>query len=646
MGTMRGHGLNTVRPDATPIRYGYRGVDSCEASMITGGIRSTVQNRPPLSSAYVLALILVLLAITTAYMLFRLYQTSSLLEDADKKAFILETKNRASILNNYFRTRAHEVRLFCKNEAFQKYYDAQTLGISLQDGLGVMTGQMEQQLLMVRLETQDQGRPVYQSAAFFDSGSGSILARTDFSARGRWINRDLFNSLGRQNSRQVTFASFCEGESCRLFAVGRVMHGGREKGLLLLELSSETLLSKVQVVGLEKDDDFTGLADHNGTLVLGPQWLIGRKLQDTLGLTSESFQKARLVQVPRRNNPAKAKSDAMAEGKALENRFLLIHLAPWSKHAEGHTQLLWPAVFVSLMGGLVLVLVHISRSQAERNLMYEKLQEAHDNLEQRVSERTAELEQLNQTLRLEIAERQRAEKALLRASQDLEIANTELKDFAYIVSHDLKAPLRAVSQLVGWLAADYAHAFDDEGKENLGLLLNRVTRMHNLIDSILHYSRLGRTRDEMTEVDLNRLVSEVIDMVSPPPHITVTVEDRLPIVRCEETRIQELFQNLLDNAIKYMDKPDGQIRIGCLQKDSHWQCRVSDNGPGIEEKYHEKIFQIFQTLQSRDEMESTGIGLTVVKKIVELHGGEVWIESRLGSGTTFFFTLPVLREES
>jgi signal transduction histidine kinase len=614
--------------------------------MIKGGIRSSVQNRPALSSAHVLAAILVLLSITTTYMLFRLYQTSSLLEDADKKAFLLETENRASIVNNYFRMRAHEVRLFCKSEAFQKYYDAQTLGISLQDGLGVMTGQMEQELLMVRLETQDQGRPVYQSAAFFDFGQGSILARTDFSARGRWINPALFHSLHRRNRKEVTFASFCEGDSCRLFAVGAIMHGGQEKGLLLMELSSATLWSKIQVLGLEKDDDFSGLADPAGTLVLGPPWLIGRKVEDILGVTSESLQKARLVEVPRRLVPGKSRSGAMAESKVLENRFSLIHLDPWSKHAERHSHLLWPAVFVSLMGGLVLVLVHISRSQAERNLMYEKLQEAHDNLEERVRDRTSELEQVNQTLRLEIAERQRAEKALRRASQDLEIANNELKDFAYIVSHDLKAPLRAVTQLVGWLAADYAQAFDDEGKESLGLLVNRVTRMHNLIDSILHYSRLGRIRDEMTEVDLNRLVSEVIELVAPPPHITITVENELPIVTCEQIRIQELFQNLLDNAIKYMDKPDGQIRIGCLRKDSCWQCRVSDNGPGIEEKYHEKIFQIFQTLQARDEMESTGIGLTVVKKIVELHGGEVWVESRVGSGTTFFFTLPVVGAES
>lgn len=253
---------------------------------------------------------------------------------------------------------------------------------------------------------------------------------------------------------------------------------------------------------------------------------------------------------------------------------------------------------------------------------------------------------LNETLRSEVRERRQAQEALQRTTQDLEFANQELKDFAYIVSHDLKAPLRAANQLVGWLAEDYGHLFEQEGKEHLDLLMNRVSRMHNLIDSILHYSRLGRIREEQTEVDLDRLVSEVIEMVGPLPHISITVENKLPTIICEKTRIQELFQNLLDNAIKYSDKPEGRIKIGCTREDSHWKFSVSDNGPGIDEKYHEKIFQIFQTLHSRDEVESTGIGLTVVKKIVELHGGKVWVESQLRSGTTFFFTLPNAGGES
>jgi signal transduction histidine kinase len=247
---------------------------------------------------------------------------------------------------------------------------------------------------------------------------------------------------------------------------------------------------------------------------------------------------------------------------------------------------------------------------------------------------------LNEILRSEVRERKQAQEAVQRTTQDLEFANQELKDFAYIVSHDLKAPLRAARQLLGWLAADYGHLFEQEGKDHLDLLMNRVGHMHNLIDSILHYSSLGRIREEQTEVDLNQVVSEVIEMVGPLPHISITVESKLPTIICEKTRIQELFQNLLDNAIKYSDKPEGLIKVGCTREDSHWKFSVSDNGPGIDEKYHEKIFQIFQTLHSRSEVESTGIGLTVVKKIVELHGGKVWVESQLRSGATFFFTLP------
>ncbi len=295
---------------------------------------------------------------------------------------------------------------------------------------------------------------------------------------------------------------------------------------------------------------------------------------------------------------------------------------------------------VSLMGSLVLVLVHISKSYAERQLMFQKLQEAHDHLELRVRLRTAELEKLNETLRSEVSERERAEAALRQTSHELEDANRELKEFAYVVSHDLKAPLRGVSQLAGWLSTDYEDVLDAEGKESLELLVGRVKRMHNLIDGILEYSRVGRVREKLTRVNLNQLVPQVIEFVAPPPHIKVTIADPLPIIECESTRIHEVFQNLLDNAIKYMDKPKGEIRITCVNTDSHWRFGVSDNGPGIDERHFGKIFQIFQTLSPRDQVESTGIGLTLVKKIVELHGGKIWVESQVGAGSTFYFTMP------
>ncbi len=136
------------------------------------------------------------------------------------------------------------------------------------------------------------------------------------------------------------------------------------------------------------------------------------------------------------------------------------------------------------------------------------------------------------------------------------------------------------------------------------------------------------------------MVPEIIEMIDPPKDIAVKIEAKLPVVRGEPTRIMQVFQNLLSNAIKFMDKPNGEVRIGCMRENGHWKFNVTDNGPGIDKKHFGKIFQIFQTLTARDEFESTGIGLTIVKKIVELHGGKIWVESEVGEGTSFFFTLP------
>jgi PAS domain S-box-containing protein len=240
----------------------------------------------------------------------------------------------------------------------------------------------------------------------------------------------------------------------------------------------------------------------------------------------------------------------------------------------------------------------------------------------------------------DVTEHKQAEQRQEQLLEQLEKINQELKDFAYIVSHDLKAPLRGISTLVKWISTDYADKLDQEGKEQMDLLLNRVERMHNLIDGILQYSRVGRVREEKTQLNLNELVPDIVDILAPPDNITVTVENELPMMECEKTRITQVFQNLLSNAIKYMDKPQGQIKVGCVDEEDCRRFSVTDNGPGIEEKYFEKIFQMFQTLRPRDEVESTGVGLTVVKKIVEMYGGRIWVESIVGEGSTFLFTLP------
>jgi len=244
----------------------------------------------------------------------------------------------------------------------------------------------------------------------------------------------------------------------------------------------------------------------------------------------------------------------------------------------------------------------------------------------------------------DVTERRQALARQKQLLQELESVNKELNDFAHIVSHDLKAPLRAIGSLASWITTDYADKFDQQGKEQMDLLLNRVNRMHKLIEGILQYSRVGKSGEEKDEVDLNELVEQVVDFLSLPKHITVIIENKLPTIWRERTRIGQVFQNLLSNSAKFLDKPEGQIRIGCVDDGDFYRFSISDNGPGIEAKHFDRIFQMFQTLAARDQLESTGVGLALVNKIVELYGGRVWVESEVGKGSTFFFTLR--REDS
>ncbi|WUR15148.1 PAS domain S-box protein [[Empedobacter] haloabium] len=244
----------------------------------------------------------------------------------------------------------------------------------------------------------------------------------------------------------------------------------------------------------------------------------------------------------------------------------------------------------------------------------------------------------------DISARKAAEDEARRLLQELTAANEELTSFAYVVSHDLKAPLRGIGSLADWIATDHADKFDDEGREHMRLLINRVHRMGALIDGILQYSRVGRVRETLAAVDLDRLLAEVIDLLAPAPGVTLHVATGMPVVMAEPTRIRQVFHNLISNALKHMDKPAGEARIRVTWADEgeHWRFAVTDNGPGIDPRHFERIFQLFQTLAPRDRVESTGVGLALVKKIVEMYHGTVSVASAPGAGATFSFTLPKL----
>jgi signal transduction histidine kinase len=275
-----------------------------------------------------------------------------------------------------------------------------------------------------------------------------------------------------------------------------------------------------------------------------------------------------------------------------------------------------------------------SRSQADR-LQLSKLKSEFRHIGRMIESYFEQQE----ALELEIDVRKKTELQKEKLITELDISNRELKDFAYIVSHDLKAPLRAIGSISQWIHSDYHDKLDDDGRMQLDLLLSRVHRMQGLIEGILAYSRVTRVKEEKEVIDLNKLVKEAIEMVAPSEKFTITVDENLPTVNYGPTRILQIFQNLIGNAVKYNDKDAGIIDIHCTENQHNWAISITDNGPGIEEKYFEKIFQIFQTLKSRDEFESTGIGLTIVKKIIEGNGGKISVNSVPGKQTTFTFTI-------
>jgi light-regulated signal transduction histidine kinase (bacteriophytochrome) len=245
---------------------------------------------------------------------------------------------------------------------------------------------------------------------------------------------------------------------------------------------------------------------------------------------------------------------------------------------------------------------------------------------------------LANTLMQEIERRKIAERKQNEYLIDLEKTNKELDQFAYVVSHDLKAPLRAIASLADWLEEDLNGKLSAESIKNLDLLKGRASRMENMIHGILAYSKAGKQRGELSEVNTEEMVQEIIDSLNPPPSIKISIENELPTIRTESMKLQQVLSNLISNSIKYMDKEKGLIKISCLQMEDYCQFSVEDNGPGIEKEYHEKVFMIFQTLSARDHVESTGIGLSIVKKIIDDRAGKIWIESKVGEGSKFNFT--------
>jgi light-regulated signal transduction histidine kinase (bacteriophytochrome) len=241
---------------------------------------------------------------------------------------------------------------------------------------------------------------------------------------------------------------------------------------------------------------------------------------------------------------------------------------------------------------------------------------------------------------LEVTERKKSENIVKRNAKHLEKINKELNQFAYIISHDLKAPLRAISSLSTWIEEDLNSIQHPDVINNLTLLRNRVNRLENLINGILQYTRAGKTNDVYENINIETLLADLINSIEVPESFSILIKENIPGIFFSKAVLNQVFQNLITNSIKHHHKNKGTIEIQYRKIKNFHEFAVVDDGPGIDKKFHERIFTIFQTLKSRDKLESTGIGLTIVKKLIEDRGGRIFIESEIGKGSRFIFRIP------
>ncbi|UNU25074.1 ATP-binding protein [Microcoleus vaginatus] len=272
------------------------------------------------------------------------------------------------------------------------------------------------------------------------------------------------------------------------------------------------------------------------------------------------------------------------------------------------------------------------------------LQEKNQILQQEISTRRAvekALQEQNLVLQQEISHRQRAESALLKSNQELARSNAELEQFAYVASHDLQAPLATIASYAQLLEKRYKDQLDTQGSKFIGNIVQGCTRMQTLIDDLLEYSRVGRSRKPFELTDCNHAVDRALANLQGAirENKAVVTYSELPAVMGDISQLVQLFQNLVSNAIKYRHDAPPVVHITACKQDKKWLISVSDNGIGIAPQHQKRIFQIFQRLHTQREYSGTGIGLAICQKIVELHGGCIWVESQPAQGSTFYFTL-------
>lgn len=248
-----------------------------------------------------------------------------------------------------------------------------------------------------------------------------------------------------------------------------------------------------------------------------------------------------------------------------------------------------------------------------------------------------EIKDLAEHIREQSEELQIAARKQEQLLKNLENKNQVLTDYAHMVSHDLKSPLRSVNTLISWIRTDNYDSLTTEGKEHFDMILKNVEKMDALIEGILNYSTIEMADHGHYEVDTKYLVQEIVDLLVIPDGIKVEISEELPVVKADKFRIQQLFENIIHNAVKSIQQ-EGKIEINVVDSGKFWKFEIKDSGKGIPERHHHKIFKIFEKIDTNQN--STGIGLSIAKKVVDFYGGKISLESKENVGTSFYFTLP------
>ncbi|WP_413702297.1 ATP-binding protein [Psychromonas sp. KJ10-10] len=228
----------------------------------------------------------------------------------------------------------------------------------------------------------------------------------------------------------------------------------------------------------------------------------------------------------------------------------------------------------------------------------------------------------------------------VKITEELKRSNKELNDFAYVASHDLKAPLRGIMQLALWIEEDIDDFADEDTKVNLSLLMNRTKRLEKLLEDLLDYSHIGRKEGDIQEIDTKEVVLNIFDLQCPSHDISLVCQEDMPVIKSSVSPFETIIRNLIGNAIKHNNRTDGVITVSSKEFPRYYQFSIKDNGPGIPEQYHQQIFELFKTLQPRDEVEGSGMGLAIIKKLLDHHNGSITVESDGKEGTCFTFTWP------